>query len=141
RTCCAGQRARGLRTWHRRRRMVSRCAPAAAWCCGSTWCAVCTTAGSRLIRAWEDGYMMTKGGESPLPKRALGATSLMVHPLCFGTAELGDLANVFPYAVGEEQAVATARAILDGPINYLDTAAGYGASERRIGIALRERGG
>ena len=60
--------------------------------------------------------MMTKGGESPLPKRALGATSLMVHPLCFGTAELGDLANVFPYAVGEEQAVATARAILDGPI-------------------------
>jgi D-threo-aldose 1-dehydrogenase len=100
-----------------------------------------TTAGSRLLRAWEDGYMTTKGVESLLPKRALGATGLMVDPLCIGTSELGDLVNIFPHAVGEEPALATARAILAGPIGFVDTAADYGESERRIGIALRERGG
>jgi D-threo-aldose 1-dehydrogenase len=73
-------------------------------------------------------------------KRPLGSIGLMVDPLCFGTAELGELKN-FPYAVGEERAVATARAILAGPTNFVDTASGYGESERRLGIALRERGG
>jgi aryl-alcohol dehydrogenase-like predicted oxidoreductase len=33
------------------------------------------------------------------------------------------------------------RAILDGPIAFLDTACGYGESERRIGVVSRERGG
>lgn len=80
-------------------------------------------------------------GDIPWPKRALGTTGFMVPPLCFGTAELGELSRNFPYTVGEERAVATARAILDGPIAFLDTAAGYGESERRIGLALRERGG
>lgn len=73
-------------------------------------------------------------------KRPLGSTGLVVDPLCFGTAELGDLGN-FPYTVGEERAVATARAIFDGPIRCADTAAGYAESERRLGIALHERGG
>jgi D-threo-aldose 1-dehydrogenase len=47
------------------------------------------------------------------------------------------------YPVPEEQAVAVVRAAFHSPINFLDTAAGYGdgESERRIGIALRELGG
>jgi D-threo-aldose 1-dehydrogenase len=67
----------------------------------------------------------------------------MVHPLCMGCAELGDMPETFAYAVPEEQALATIRAFFDGPINFLDTAASYGdgESERRIGLVLRERGG
>src|SRR5437764_7546120 len=86
---------------------------------------------------------MTTGSESPWPKRPLGSTGLMVHPLCIGCAELGDMPQTFTYSVSEEQALATIRAFFDGPINFLDTAASYGAgeSERRIGIVLRERGG
>lgn len=51
--------------------------------------------------------------------------------------------DVFGYEVSEEQALATLRAAFHSPINYLDTAAGYGdgESERRIGIVLRELGG
>jgi D-threo-aldose 1-dehydrogenase len=47
------------------------------------------------------------------------------------------------YPVPEEQALAVLRATFHSPINFLDTAAGYGdgESERRIGIVLRERGG
>jgi len=75
------------------------------------------------------------------PRTALGGTSLMAPPLCIGTSELGGLTRIFPNAPGEEEALATARAILDGPIPFLDTAAGYGESERRIGVVLRERGG
>jgi len=75
------------------------------------------------------------------PRKALGGTGLMAPPLCIGTSELGGLTRIFPNAPGEEEALATARAILDGPIPFLDTAAGYGESERRIGIVLRERGG
>jgi D-threo-aldose 1-dehydrogenase len=86
---------------------------------------------------------MTALSESPLPKRALGPTGLMVHPLCIGCAELGDMPETFAYSVNQEQALATIRAFFDGPINFLDTAASYGdgESERRIGIVLRERGG
>src|SRR5919201_5857762 len=86
---------------------------------------------------------MTTVSESPLPKRALGSSGLMVHPLCIGCAELGDMPQTFAYSVSEEQALATIRAVFDGPINFLDTAASYGdgESERRIGLVLRERGG
>ncbi len=78
-----------------------------------------------------------------LPLRALGATGLMVTPLCIGCAELGDMPDTFAYAVDEDRALSTIRAVFDGPINFVDTAAAYGdgESERRIGLALRERGG
>jgi D-threo-aldose 1-dehydrogenase len=48
----------------------------------------------------------------------------------------------FGYDVPEERALATLRAVFDGPLNFLDTAANYGdgESERRIGLAIRERG-
>ncbi len=75
--------------------------------------------------------------------RPLGVTGLTVTPLGVGCAPLGDMPDAFGYRVTEEQALATYRAILDGPIPFLDTAAAYGdgESERRLGIVLRERGG
>lgn len=78
-----------------------------------------------------------------LSPRTLGATGLQVTPLCVGCAPLGNMPAAFTYEVSEEQALATYRTILDGPITFLDTAASYGdgESERRLGVVVRERGG
>jgi len=78
-----------------------------------------------------------------LAHRKFGKTDLMVPPIAVGCAPLGDMKDTFLYSVSDEDALATIRAALDSPINYLDTAALYGdgESERRIGIVLRERGG
>lgn len=78
-----------------------------------------------------------------LPLRPLGRTGLLVTPLCLGCAPLGHMPETFGHGVSEAQALATLRAVFASPINTLDTAAIYGdgASERRIGRALRERGG
>ncbi len=75
------------------------------------------------------------------PKRALGTTGLLVPSLCIGTSELSGWQNFYLNPPGEEQALATVRAILDGPVAFLDTASGYGESERRIGAVLKERHG
>jgi D-threo-aldose 1-dehydrogenase len=79
----------------------------------------------------------------PTERRPFGRTGLLVTPICIGCAPLGNMPETFGYAVGEEQALATIRAIFHGPVNFLDTAASYGdgESERRIGIVLRELGG
>ncbi len=71
--------------------------------------------------------------------RPLSGTGLAVTPLCIGGAGLGSMPEVFGYDVPVERGVATARRVLAGPVNFLDTAAGYsdGESERRIGAALR----
>jgi D-threo-aldose 1-dehydrogenase len=78
-----------------------------------------------------------------LSRRPLGSTGLEVTSLCVGCAPLGNMPETFAYAVAEEQALATLRAIFAGPITFVDTAASYGdgESERRIGIVLRELGG
>jgi D-threo-aldose 1-dehydrogenase len=76
-----------------------------------------------------------------LPLHRLGKTNLRVTNLCIGCAELGSMPDSFDYSVPEPQALATLRACFRGPINFLDTAAIYGDSERRIGIVLREIGG
>ena len=76
--------------------------------------------------------------------RALGATGLQVTPVAFGTSPLASMSNLYGYAVGEDRAVATVRAIFDSPVTLLDTSNGYGedgTAERRIGIAVREAGG
>lgn len=76
--------------------------------------------------------------------RPLGSTGLRVTPVAFGTSPLASMSALYGYAVSEERAVATVRAILDGPVTLLDTSNGYGedgTAERRIGIALREAGG
>jgi D-threo-aldose 1-dehydrogenase len=80
---------------------------------------------------------------SDLPTRPLGRTGLHVTPVCVGGAPLGSMPENFGYDVSFERGVATARRALEGPFNFLDTAAGYsgGESERRIGAALAEAGG
>jgi D-threo-aldose 1-dehydrogenase len=77
----------------------------------------------------------------PRALRMLGSTGLLVHPLCIGCAEVGSMPEAFDYVVSEDAALVAIRAFLQGPINFLDTAASYGDSERRIGTVLRELGG
>lgn len=87
--------------------------------------------------------MSVDGIGSVLEKRPVGKTGLRVTAIGVGTAPLGDMADDFSYTVPEERALDTVRAWLDGPFNFIDTAAiyGNGTSERRIGTVLRERGG
>jgi D-threo-aldose 1-dehydrogenase len=73
--------------------------------------------------------------------RVLGSTGLEVTPLCVGTSPLGNTPMPYARDVPEEDAVATVRRALAGPINFLDTGNNYGDAERRIGIVLRDHGG
>jgi D-threo-aldose 1-dehydrogenase len=77
-----------------------------------------------------------------LTRRPFGRTGLEVHPICLGCASLGDMPETFAYSVPEEDALATVRACIDSEINFVDTANiyGFGESERRIGLVVRERG-
>ena len=78
-----------------------------------------------------------------LERRTFGSTPLMVPPIAVGCAPMGNMVDTFLYAVTEEDAVATIREAMAGPINYIDTAALYGdgESERRVGLAIKELGG
>jgi D-threo-aldose 1-dehydrogenase len=79
----------------------------------------------------------------PLAPRALGRTGLAVSPICVGTSPLASMPNLYGYAVTPERAEATVEAVLDSPLNFLDTSNNYGGgnAERRIGAVLRRRGG
>jgi D-threo-aldose 1-dehydrogenase len=78
-----------------------------------------------------------------MQQRPFGRTSLTVTPLCVGAAPLGGMPEAFAYDVPLPQALETLRAFFRSPINFLDTAAsyGFGESERRIGLVLKELGG
>lgn len=76
-----------------------------------------------------------------LPIRALGKTGLQVTNLCVGCAPLGDMVDTFTYAVPEDRALETIRAIFKSPVRFIDTAASYGESERRIGKVIDELDG
>lgn len=75
--------------------------------------------------------------------RALGRTGLSVTPVCLGCGVLGGMPGIFGYDVTADRGVATVRQALKGPLNFLDTSAGYsdGESERRVGTALAAEGG
>jgi D-threo-aldose 1-dehydrogenase len=77
-----------------------------------------------------------------LKQTTLGRTGLTVPNLCFGTGGLTSGADA-DTPEGKETARATIRAILDSPVNFLDTSRiyGRGRSEDRIGEVIRERGG
>lgn len=77
-----------------------------------------------------------------LPRRPFGQTGLRVTPICLGCAQLGSMPELY-YPVSEEQALDLLGAFFQSPINFFDTGAAYGdgESERRIGLALKERGG
>ena len=78
-----------------------------------------------------------------LARRRLGPIAVEVPAIAIGCAPLASMPDTFAYEVGEEIALATIRAALEGPLNWLDTAAAYGngESERRIGRVLRQLGG
>lgn len=73
--------------------------------------------------------------------RTLGRTGLRVSALALGTVELGmDYGINAPGHFGrpsDDAAVAIVHAALDGGINLIDTARGYGESERVLGQALQ----
>jgi D-threo-aldose 1-dehydrogenase len=77
-----------------------------------------------------------------LAPRLLGRTGLEVTPVCMGCAQIGNMAELFG-PVPEEQALALLRAFFASPLTFFDTSAAYGdgESERRIGLAIKERGG
>jgi D-threo-aldose 1-dehydrogenase len=79
-----------------------------------------------------------------LPRRRLGSTRLHVTQLCIGASPLASVPRLYGYGVDTERAVSTVLAALSSPINFLDTANGYGdngESERRIGEGIRRAGG
>ena len=78
-----------------------------------------------------------------LARRPLGDIAPDVAAISIGCAPLGNMPDTFDYEVSADNAVATILAALDSPINYIDTAAWYGdgESERRVGLALQEKGG
>jgi D-threo-aldose 1-dehydrogenase len=84
--------------------------------------------------------MVPYGGEG-LALRTLGRTGLEVTPLCIGSAPLGNTPLPYKQDVPLEDALATVRRVLEGPINFLDTSNNYGDAERRIGAVIKERGG
>jgi D-threo-aldose 1-dehydrogenase len=73
----------------------------------------------------------------------LNRSGLTIPAICFGTTALGDMPDTYGYSVGADRARATLDAIFDGPIPFLDTSRHYGMgeSEKRIGEAIRARGG
>ena len=87
--------------------------------------------------------MTENGGGQSLQNRPLDNTGLLVSPLCFGCAPLGDMPQTFGFSVAKERAHETLRTAIESPVNFLDTAASYGdgEAERRIGEVLRELGG
>jgi len=87
--------------------------------------------------------MTENGDDRSLRNRPLGNTSLLVSPLCFGCAPLGDMPETFGFSVAKERAHETLRAAFGSPVNFLDTAASYGdgEAEKRIGEVMRELGG
>ena len=78
-----------------------------------------------------------------LDRRPFGRTGLAAPRLAIGTSALGSIPRIYGYEVDVAQAADTLRAVLTGPIRFVDTSNSYGAgeSERRIGAALAELGG
>ncbi|WP_290750900.1 aldo/keto reductase [Amaricoccus sp.] len=74
---------------------------------------------------------------------AIGASGLKVPAIGFGTSALGDMPDTYGYAVDEERARATVRAILARPDGFIDSSRNYGMgrSEERVGQVVRELGG
>ena len=78
-----------------------------------------------------------------LSRRSIGDTGLEIPAICFGTAPLGDMPDTYGFAVAEEDARATVRAILASPFPFIDTSRNYGMgkSEARVGAVIAEMNG
>lgn len=75
-----------------------------------------------------------------LEKTILGSTGLKVTKICAGGATVGGMPYA-GYSVPEREGIDTLLHIFQSPINFLDTASLYEASELRIGKAIRAYGG
>ncbi len=73
----------------------------------------------------------------------IGATSVEVPPICFGTSALGDMPNTYGYSVDERRALDTVRAILTSACPFIDSSRNYGFGRRapRVGTASAVLGG
>ncbi len=80
---------------------------------------------------------------SPTWMRPLGGTGLQVSAVCAGGSPLGSMPRLYGRDVSADEGVATAHAVLQSPIRFIDTSNGYsdGESERRIGEAIAASGG
>lgn len=72
----------------------------------------------------------------PLPRRRFGPTDRQVTALGLGCASLNDC---YGRSTHDELAIATVQRALELGIRYFDTSAGYGESERRLGLGLQGR--
>ncbi|MDK1032241.1 MAG: aldo/keto reductase [Planctomycetia bacterium] len=68
-----------------------------------------------------------------MEKRAFGKTKLMVTPLGFGSAQLGN------HLITQGESDRLLNAILDAGINFIDTGMCYGDSEDKIGKSISHR--
>lgn len=75
--------------------------------------------------------------------RRLGKADLTVSSVCVGGSPLGGMPLLYGHDVEAETAIDLVEAAFDSPFRFLDTSNGYseGESERRIGEAIRRRGG
>lgn len=78
-----------------------------------------------------------------LSLRRLGNADLTVSSICMGGSPLGGMPLTYGYDVEAEAAIDLVETAFNSPIRFLDTSNGYseGESERRIGEAIRRRGG
>lgn len=78
-----------------------------------------------------------------LKTTTLARSGLVIPALCFCTSGLGSMPDTYGYSVDDARARSTLYAILDGPVNFIDTSRNYGMgrSEQRIGEVLKARGG
>lgn len=79
-----------------------------------------------------------------MQRNTLGKTGLAVSPLCVGTSPLANMGSLYGYEVDDEQALDTVEAVFASEVNFLDTSNAYGENglaERRVGAAIRRRGG
>ncbi len=80
-----------------------------------------------------------------MPAKTNSATRLPfdVAPICFGTSPLGSMPDTYGYAVDEDRARDTIRAMFDASPSFVDTSRNYGMgrSEERLGAVIRDLGG
>jgi len=80
---------------------------------------------------------------APTWTRPLGSTGLQVSAVCAGGSPLGSMPRLYGRDVSANEGIATAHAVLQSPIRFIDTSNGYsdGENERRIGKAIAASGG
>lgn len=79
----------------------------------------------------------------PVKTNAARRLPFDVSAICFGTSPLGSMPDTYGYAVDEDRARDTIRAMFAATPSFVDTSRNYGMgrSEQRLGAVIREMGG